>query len=172
MEENNMADYVQKTNIKSAVRKLANPIADVSAFNTLVQTIITSNPFGCVSYMSSGVNHPPVEKTRETYTAKFVYQDEDAKTIGNGSESYNTMAGFTAGIAAVVANTANNTAHGGTPVHDEENDTFSVTLKCHDPNGELYFVNLSRKQVTISSYEADAIRTVIETWSDGVTALA
>ena len=167
-----MADYVQKTNVKSAVRKLAEPIADIAAFNTLVQQVITNNPFGCVSYMSGGTNHPPVEKSKEMYTAKFVYQDSNAKSIGSNSESYNSMAGYTAGIAAVLANTANNTAHGGTPVHDADNDTFSATLKCHDPNGELYFVNLSRKQVTISSYEDDAIRTVIETWSDGVSALA
>ena len=82
-----MADFVQNTNVKSAVRKLANPIADITAFNTIVQSVITSNPFGCVSYMSSGANHPPVEKTRESYTAKFVYQDSDAKTIGRGAES-------------------------------------------------------------------------------------
>jgi hypothetical protein len=122
--------------------------------------------------MSSGINHQPVEKSKETYTGKFVYQDGNAKSIGSNSESYNSIAGYTAGIAAVLANSANNTAHGGSPVHDAANDTFSVTLKCHDPNGELYFVNLSRKQVTISSYEDDAIRIRIETWSDGVTALS
>jgi hypothetical protein len=53
-----------------------------------------------------------------------------------------------------------------------EGDTFSATLKCHDPNGELYFVNFSRQQVAISSYEDDSIRTRIETWADGVSALA
>lgn len=169
---NIMADFTQKTNIKSAVRKLAEPIPDVTAFNTIVQSVITTNPFGCVSYMASGVNHQPVEKSREAYTAKFVYQDEDANRIGSGSESYNTMAGFTAGAAAILANTANNAAHGGSVYHDVEKDTFSVTLKCHDPSGETYFVTLSRQQVTISSYEDDGIRTVIETWADGVTALA
>ena len=167
-----MADYVQRTNIQSAVRKLAEPITDVAAFNMIVQTVITSNPFGCVSYMSSGTNHQPVEKSRETYTGKFVYQDGDAKSIGSNSESYNSIAGYAAGIAAVLANTANNTAHGGSPVHDVAADTYSATLKCHDPNGELYFVTFSRDQVSISSYEDDAIRTVIETWSDGVPALA
>ena len=119
-----MADFAQKTNIKSAVRKLADPIADVSSFNTIVQSVILNNPFGCVSYMSSGVNHPPVEKTRESYTAKFVYQDENAKRIGSGSENYNTIAGYTAGIAAVLANTANSTAHGGTPARVPESDNF------------------------------------------------
>lgn len=167
-----MADFVQNTNIKSAVRKLANPIADIDAFNTIVQNVIASNPFGCVSYMSGGTNHPPVEKTKETYTARFVYQDTEAKTVGKGSESYNAMAGYNAGITAVLANTANNTAHAGTPVHDAASDSFSATLRCHDPNGELYQVNFSRQQVTVSSYEDDAIRTRIETWADGVTALA
>jgi len=167
-----MADFVQNTNVKSAVRKLAAPIANVDAFNTIVQNVIANNPFGCVSYMNAGVNHPPVEKAKESYTARFVYQDNDAKSVGNGSESYNTMAGYNAGIAAVLANTANNAAHAGTPVHDSPSDSFSATLRCHDPNGELYQVNFSRQQVTISSYEDDAIRTKIETWADGVTALA
>ena len=167
-----MADFTQNTNVKSAVRKLANPIADVGAFNAIVLSVILNNPFGCVSYMSSGVNHPPVEKTRESYTAKFVYQDTGAKRIGSNSENYSTIAGYNAGIPAVLANAANSTAHGGTPVRNSEADNFTATLKCHDPNGELYNVNFSRQQVTISSYEDDAIRTRIETWADGVPALA
>jgi hypothetical protein len=167
-----MADFTQNTNVKSAVRKLANPIADVGAFDAIVQSVILNNPFGCVSYMSSGVNHPPVEKTRESYTAKFAYQDAEAKRIGSSSENYNTIAGYNAGIAAVLANAANNAAHGGTPVRNEAADAFTATLKCHAANGELYMVNVSRQQVTLSSYEDDAIRTVIETWADGVPALA
>jgi len=167
-----MADFIQNTNVKSSARKLAAPITDVDAFSTLVQNVILNNPFGCISYMSGGVNHPPVEKTRESYTAKFVYQDALAKSVGRSSETYNTITGFNAGIAAVLANTANSTAHGGTPVRDPAADSFSATLKCHAPSGEIYMVNFSRQQVTISSYEDDAIRTVLETWADGVPALA
>jgi hypothetical protein len=133
--------------------------------------VILNNPFGCVSYMSSGVNHPPVEKTRETYTAKFVYQDTGANRVGSDSQSYSTIAGFNAGIAAMLANAANNTAHGGSPVHNAEADGFSSTVRCHDPNGEMYYVSFSRNRVTISSYSDDAIRTRIETWADGVAAL-
>jgi hypothetical protein len=121
--------------------------------------------------MSAGTNHQPVERSREMYTAKFVYEDTDAKRIGAGSENYSTIAGFNAGLAAVLANTANITAHGGNVVRNPAGDTYAVTLKCHDPNGELYYVNLSRDRVTISSYEDDSIRTVIETWADGVPAL-
>ena len=167
-----MADFEQNTNVKSAVRRLANPIADVNAFNTIVQSVILNNPFGCVSYMSSGVNHPPVEKTRETYTAKFVYQDADAKKVGTTAEGYATIAGYTAGIAAVLANAANTAAHVGSPVRNQAADSFSATLKCHDPSGEMYIVNFSRQQITLSSYEDDAIRTRLETWADGVAALA
>jgi hypothetical protein len=167
-----MADFVQNNTVRSAVRRLASPIEDITSFNSIVQNVITNNPFGCVSYMTGGVNHPPVEKTRETYTAKFVYEDTNGKRIGAGSESYNTIAGYTAGIAAVIANSPNITAHGASPVHDVESDSYSATLKCHDPNGELYFVNFSRNQVTITSFTDPSIQTVIETWADGVAALA
>ncbi|MFA5237341.1 MAG: hypothetical protein WC362_05745 [Methanoregula sp.] len=167
-----MADFTQNSAIKSAVRKLAEPIADVDAFNTLVQSVVTSNPFGCVSRMISGVNHPPVEKSKENYTAKFVYQDEEAKRIGSGSESYDTVPGFKAGINAVLADTANVTAHGGTPAHDSDGDTFSATLRCYAANGETFMVTFARQKVSLSSYEDNAIQTVIETWADGITALA
>ena len=167
-----MVDFVQNGIVKSAVRKLPAPIADVAAFDAIIQSVIASNPFGYVSYMSSGVNHPPVEKTRETYTAKFVYEDNLAKRVGTGSESYNTLDGYTTGISAVLANATNNTAHGGTAVHMDETDTYAATLKCHDPNGELFNVNLSRTQVTLTSYSDDSIRTRVETWADGVAVLA
>ena len=83
-----------------------------------------------------------------------------------------TVAGYKAGINAVLANTANVTAHGGTPAHDSDGDTFSATLRCYAANGEIFMVTFARQQVSVSSYEDDAIRTVIETWADGVTALA
>jgi len=167
-----MADFTQSTNVKSAARKLAEPIADIDAFNAIIQSVILNNPFGCVSYMSSGANHPPVEKIRESYTAKIVFQDEDAKVVGRGADTYSTIAGFTAGITAILANTANISAHGGIPAHNSDGDSYSATLKCHDPSGELFYVNFSRQQVTISSYEDDGILTRIETWADGVAALA
>lgn len=167
-----MADFTQNTNVKTAIRNLAAPISDVAAFDAIIQSVILNNPFGCVSYMSSGVNHPPVEKSRETYTAKFVYQDVEAKKVGSGSETYNSITGFNAGISAVLANSANVTAHGGTASHNADGDTFSTTVRCHDPNGELYFVTFSRQRVTVSSFSDDAIQSVIETWADGVPALA
>ncbi len=167
-----MADFVQSANVKSAVRKLAEPIVDIATFNTIVQGVITSNPFACVAYMTAGESHPPVEKSKEAYTAKLVYQDTDAKTVGTGSHRFDTLAKFNAGVTALLAASAVSTAHGGTVVHDLGKDTFSATLKCHDANGEIYTVNFGRDQLTLTSYEDDAIRTKVETWADSVTALA
>jgi len=167
-----MADFVQSNVTKSAVRELTDPIADVATFNTIVQSVITINPFACVAYMTAGLNHDPVEKTREGYTVKIIYQDSDAKTVGTLTDKFDTIAGFNAGASAILANTALSTAHGGTPVRDTENEAFSATLRCHDTNGELYQVTFTRDRATLTSYSDEAIRTRVETWADTVAALA
>ncbi|MDD3137095.1 MAG: hypothetical protein PHF64_11400 [Methanoregula sp.] len=41
-----------------------------------------------------------------------MYEDNDAKQVGSGTETYNTLASFTTGITTMMANTTNNTAHG------------------------------------------------------------
>lgn len=134
--------------------------------------MITGNPFGCIAYSVSGVTHQPVEKSKEAYVAKVVYQDTLAKTVGNESGRYSTIAGFNAGAAAILANAALTAAHGGTPVRDPANETYSATLKCRDPNGEIYMVTFGRDSVSLTSYSDDAIRTRVETWADTVAALA
>jgi hypothetical protein len=122
--------------------------------------------------MTAGETHDPVEKTRENYTARMVYEDSNAETIGTASHRFNTIAGFNAGVTALLAATAVTTAHGGSALHDAENDTFSATIRCHDANGELYMLNFSRDRVTLTSYSDEAIRTAVETWADTVAALA
>jgi hypothetical protein len=102
----------------------------------------------------------------------MVYEDGNAVTIGNASHKFNTIAGFNAGVTALLAATAVTTAHTGTALHDAENDTFSATLRCHDANGELYNLTFSRDRVTLNSYADEAIRTAVETWADTVPDLA
>jgi hypothetical protein len=101
-----------------------------------------------------------------------MFQDAEAKTVGILSDRFTTIAGFNAGAAAILANTALATAHGGTAIRDTDNEAFSATLRCHDANGEIYMVNFSRQRVSITSYSDDAIRTRVETWADTVAALA
>lgn len=77
-----MADFTQKTVVKSAVRELANPIADYTTFNTIVQDVLDDNPWGCTAYESGGVSHPAVETSKEAYAATIIYENAEAKTIG------------------------------------------------------------------------------------------
>ena len=167
-----MADFVQKTVTKTAVRELISPIADETAFTAIVQNVVTNNPFACVPYMQAGVNHQGVEKTKEQYTVKIVYEDANAKQIGDITARVNSVAGFNAVAARILADATLSAAVGGTPHRDVENESYASTLKCHDQNGELYNVVFGREAVRLNSYSDDAIRTRVETWADGVPDLA
>lgn len=167
-----MADFTTKSTTKSAVRKLAEPLADVTAFDNLVQGVVTNNPFQCTTYNQSGADHPGVERSKQGYTARIIYQDTDAKTVALITVRAATIAAFTAAANQIVANTALATALGGSPVRDTSNERYAATLRCHDANGEIYFVNFSRDLVTLTSFSDDAIRSRVETWADTVTALS
>jgi hypothetical protein len=121
--------------------------------------------------MSVTRNHPPLEIVREMYTAKFVYLDTKGKRIGTGLDMYNSVEGYETGIAAVISNMANIASHRGKVKHIPSADHFSVLLKCHDSEGELYFLSLARDRLTLSSYTDDRIRKNIEKWTDDMPAL-
>ena len=169
-----MADFVQKTVNKTAVRDLAVPIADVSAFDNLIETVIDDNPFGCVGYTGSdGQPVAAVVRNREHYTAKVDFIDEETgKRVGTVSLQSPSIAAFNANAAAVMGNAALATAMGGDAERNFAGETYYCQLKCHDPSGDDYYVTFTRKTVRISSYQDDAIRTAVETWADAVPALA
>jgi len=167
-----MADFTTKSTTKSAVRKLAEPLADVTAFDNLVQGVVTNNPFQCTTYNQAGADHPGVERSKQGYTSRVVYQDADAKTVAVITVRAPTIAAFTAAANQIVANTQLSTALGGTPFRDTPNERYAATLRCHDANGEIYFVNFSRDLVTLTSFSDDAIRSRVETWADTIAVLA
>jgi len=166
-----MADFTTSTTTKSAVRSLTEPLADVTAFDNLVQGVIQTNPFQCVTYNAKGVNHPPVERGREAYTARIIYQDSDANIVGLVTIRAGTIAAFTAVANHILADATVATALGGTAARDSDSEKYTATLKCHDQNGEIYFVDFSRDLVRLSSYSDEAIRSRVETWADTVPAL-
>jgi hypothetical protein len=168
----NMADFTTSSTTKSAIRKLATPLADVTAFDNLVQGVVTNNPFQCTTYNAGGSDHPPVERTKQGYTVRVIYQDTNAKTVAVITVRAPTIAAFTAAANQIIANTPLALALGGTPVRDVENERFAATLRCHDANGEIYFVNFSREQVTLTSFSDEAIRSRVETWADTVAVLS
>jgi hypothetical protein len=169
-----MADFVQKTVNKSAVRDLAVPIADVTSFNALVQAVIDDNPFGCVGYTTKGGETiAAVVRNREHYTAKVNFIDgATGKRIGTVSLQSPSIAAFNANAAEVLDNAALATAMGGVAVRNGPGESYYAQLKCHDPTGDDYYVTFTRKTVRVSSYQDDAIRTAVETWADAVPALA
>jgi hypothetical protein len=168
-----MADFVQKTVNKTAVRDLAVPIATVTSFNNLIESVIDDNPFGCVGYTGSdGQPVAAVVRNREHYTAKVNFLDGEGKRVGNVSLQSPTIAAFEANAAEVMDNAALATAMGGEAERNFAGETYYAQLKCHDPTGDDYYVTFTRKTVRVSSYQDDAIRTAVETWADAVPALA
>lgn len=169
-----MGDFTEKSVIKSAVRALAAPFADYASFSTVIQGVLTNNPWGCTAYESAGAAKPAVEKTKESYTASIVYQNEEAKTVGTITVRGPSMAAVNTAVTQITANEAITSAY-GTGVfasRDSSGDSFSCTIKAHHSNGELYTVTFKRDSISLSSYEDDAIRTGLETWADSVAALA
>jgi hypothetical protein len=118
------------------------------------------------------VAQPPVAKSREGYTTRIEYEDNEARIVGYVNARAPTVAGFTSSVTAILADTSLATAMGGDPIRNSEEESFSATLKCHHANGEIYTVTFTRDQVRVSSYSDDAILTAIETWADTKTELA
>jgi len=163
-----LAHFNQRPGTKSASRRMKTPFPDITAFDAVVRSLILKNPLGCSSYRSVKRVHPPVENIREMYTAKFVYEDAKGRRIGTGQDMYNSVAGYQYGIAAVISNMANIAAHGGKARHLPGADLYSVIVKCHDPDGELYFLSITRDRLTLSSYMDDGIRERVDAWADTV----
>ena len=165
-----MADFIEKTVNKTAVRDLAIQIPNVGAFDDLIEMVIDDNPFDCIEYVKNGVEMPAVCRHREHYTAKVNFINA-GKKVGAVSLQSPTIAAFEANAAAVLANTAIESAMGGTAHRDPAKETYYCQLKCHDPSGDDYYITFTRKSVRISSYQDDSIRDVIEDWADMVSAL-
>jgi hypothetical protein len=166
-----MPDFKPRPGSKSAGRFLKSPIADITVFNEIVSSLVLKNPLGCTSYYTVRKHHPPIQKVREMYTAKFVYLDARGKRIGTGLDMYDSVEGYQTGIAAVISNMANIASHRGKVKHLPDADLFSIMLKCHDPDGELYYLSLARDRMTLSSYTDDRIRKRLEKWTETVPAL-
>jgi len=167
-----MPDFRLRPGTKSVNHRMKVPIADIMVFDRIVQTLIQRNPLGCTPYFARLHHHPPIEKLREQYTARFEYRNQRRKRIGSTIEVYDSVEGYGTGIASVISNMANIASHRAKPRHLPDADLFSVMLGCHDREGEFYFLNISRDRITLSSFRDEAIRKKVEAWADSVPALA
>jgi len=165
-----MADFIQISLSKSARRILRNPLS-LTTLNTIVNGIISGNPWGCIPYTRAGVTMPAVELTRQTYTGRVQFQDNMGKVIGEITIRSPTQSGFTNAITEVIGNTVIKGLMGGEPVHNPEKDSYSNMLRCCDTSGDLYNVTFTRERVSITSYVEDSLLSTIETWADAIPAL-
>ena len=147
-------------------------ITPIKDLETLIEAVVTDNPFACTAYTVGGDAMAAVAITKRSYGARLVWEDVDAKNVGTTTEKYGTKAGFAAGVAIIMASAPLATQHGGTCIHDPDIDTYSATIRCHDANGEIYYVNMSRDHIDVTSYSDDAILVKVEAWADGEAALA
>jgi hypothetical protein len=167
-----MGDFVQTGITKTSVRDLATPFVDIAALDAVIESVLATNPFSCVDYEENGVTLPGVMRGRESYTVRVNYEDDAGTRVGTVTARAPSVAAFTACAADILGDTDLVAAMGGDPVRDSARETYSCQLRCHDANGEDYFVTFSRNRVRISSYEDDAIQARIETWADTVPELA
>jgi hypothetical protein len=112
-----MADFVQKSVTKTAVRALTAPIADAATLNTIVNTLISTNPLGCTPYEVGGVTMDPIARTRESYSARIAYENNEGRTVGTITARAPGVAAFGTVKSTILSNTALATAMGGDPVN-------------------------------------------------------
>ena len=91
-------------------------------------------------YVSNRATIDGCLKGTERYTGKVVYENAEAKTVGQISITVPTSAGFSTDVSTILGIAALNTAMGGTPSHDSSEDGFSVQITCNHPSGEKYTV--------------------------------
>ena len=153
--------------------RFAIPIPTLSTFETLVIDIILNNPWACTDYVIKGTTFDGVTRGSEYYNGKVDFTSTmTGKNLGYINVKGPTGASLTSCISTVLAEEDLETQMGGVSSHDSSGDTFKCAIKCHDANGEFYYVNFYRDKIRITSYEADSIVTVIEAWADLLPALA
>ena len=167
-------DFTPTSIVKSAKRTFTAPITSTNAFDAAVAALkADDNPLGATAYQTAGETIEGVVTTAENYKATIEYLDPLGKTLGAIIIDAPTRTAYDDIIAEILATTAITTAYGADATADRNTakDSWNVRLKIHDPTGELYFLNFTRKDLKISSYEADAILAKVDTWADSVAAL-
>ncbi len=114
-----------------------------------------------------------MSRTLKEKKATIEYVNPLGETLGTIVIDAPTRDAYETIIAELLATTAITQAYGAdaTANRNSAKDSWNVRLKIHDPTGELYYLSFTRKDLKISSYEADAILAKVDTWADGVTAL-
>ena len=163
------ANFTQTQNVKSAERDNTAPIVDVTTFGTVLTDLVSNKPGADSAEIAS-----------QAYTVKFVIYDAELNKLGDVTMKVPSAAAYTQAITEIVTNGVLDTvatacAEGATIERNQSDDVFSARVKLtqtEENGGEIYYVTLGRDATRLTSYEADAILTAVETWADTQTALA
>ncbi|HJK77696.1 MAG TPA: hypothetical protein O0Y06_08805 [Methanocorpusculum sp.] len=167
-------DFTPTSVVKGAKRTFTAPITTAATFDAAIAALkADDNPLGATSYQTAGETLAGVTTANEYYKATVEYVNALGATLGTividapNRDAYDDI------IAELLATTAITAAYGAdaTANRNSAKDSWNVRLRIHDPTGELYYLNFTRKDLKISSYESDAILAKVETWADGVAAL-
>ena len=167
-------DFTPTSIVKSAKRTFTAPITTAATFDAAVAALkADDNPLGATAYQTAGETINGVTTASEYYKATIEYVNPLGDTLGTIVIDAPTRDAYDDIIAEILATTAITQAYAAdaTATRNTAKDSWNVRLKIHDPTGEIYYLNFTRKDLKISSYEADAILTKVDTWADGVAAL-
>jgi len=162
------ANFTQTQDVKTAEREHAAPIVDVTTFGTVLDDLVSNKPGADSAEIAS-----------QQYTAKFVIYDPELTKLGDITVKVPSPDAYTAAITAVITNgvldaIAEACEEGSTVERNESDDTFSARVKLvqtEESGGEIFYVTLAREKTRVTSYEADAIMTAVDTWADTQAAL-
>ena len=166
-----MADFLETAVTKSAVRTLRNRYPTSAGLKTLVDGVISGNPWGCIPYTKSGATYAAVNITKETYTGTVLYQDLQGKVIGKITVAAPTLAGFDSAISNIQSNATLETLMGGDAIYNNLTDRASIAVQGCWSDGDVFNVTFTRDVVRVSAYSNDTIVGALETWADGIPAL-
>lgn len=163
-------DFTPTSVVKGAKRTFTAPMTNAATFDAAIAALkAEDNPLGATSYQTAGETLAGVTTAKEYYKATVEY----VNSLGTIVIDAPTRDAYDDIIAELLATTAITQAYGAdaTANRNSAKDSWNIRLRIHDPTGELYFLNFTRKDLKISSYESDDILAKVENWADGVTAL-
>ncbi|MDV0444318.1 hypothetical protein [Methanorbis rubei] len=167
-------DFTPTSIVKAAKRSFTVPITTATAFDANIAALkAADNPLGATAYQTAGASVDGVTIANEYYKATIAYLSPLGEVIGSVVIDAPTRSSYDVIVAHILADTALTAKFAADAVADRDNtkDSWNVRLKIHDPTGEIYFLNFTRKDLRISSYENDAILAKVDAWADGVNSL-
>lgn len=157
-----MNDFTQTAVSMSAKRELTSPIADLTAFESVITSFLSDETMGLSRK----------ERGNTSYTAKITYFNSAGDDAGKISMTAESVETYEEGISFLCGNEASETIAGigGTASEDGAKALWNVRISC-ERDGDTFSVSFNRDSVTVSGYAKAETLAAVEAWADTVDAL-